>query len=310
MPKRKTTEDFIIQSKLIHGDKYDYSKTVYIKGKLDVIIVCPHHGEFKQRAINHTSGFGCIQCGFTNTGLKLKLAHEEFISKSIVIHNNKYDYSKTIYTGMKDKVYIVCSDHGIFQQEPHNHLNGQGCPKCRYLKISDAITFDVSDFISKSEKCHNGVYDYSQVSYIDRKTKVDIVCRIHGIFTQKPHKHLQGQGCPKCNSSKGERKIMDWLNVNNIEHIKEKRFPNCKHKYTLPFDFYIPSLNMCIEYDGEQHFVPMRFNGEDGEMEHKLSIVQLRDSIKTQYCIDNGINLLRIPYTKFKNINEILKSSI
>ena len=237
----------------------------------------------------------------------------DFISKAKSIHGDRFDYSNVNYVKNTIPILIRCIKHDhTYTQTPMKHTqkgsNG-GCKYCLKDIISQAQSKTEAQFILECQIL-NPDYDYSQVEYKGDSVKVKIICPIHGIFEQTPSNHLRGQRCSICKSSKGELKILNWLDVNNIDYIKEKRFPNCKHKYTLPFDFYIQSLNLCIEYDGEQHFVPMRIKGKSNEMKHNLSVVQLRDSIKTQYCIDNEITLLRIPYTDFDNIEKILEENI
>lgn len=100
------------------------------------------------------------------------------------------------------------------------------------------------------------------------------------------------------------------MKENNIEFIKEYKFEDCKHKYNLRFDFYLPEYNMCIEYDGIQHFIPFSFGSDQTKINklNNLEIIQRRDQIKTQYCLDNNIKLLRIPYWKINNIEKILSN--
>ena len=117
-----------------------------------------------------------------------------------------------------------------------------------------------------------------------------------------PNALKQNKGCPVCNESKGEKAIRAYLEDNNIEFIQEYRFDGCKYRLRLPFDFYIPSLNLCIEYDGEQHYKAFNYFGG----EEKFKLTQKRDKIKNNYCEDNGINLLRIPYLELDSIEDIL----
>lgn len=117
-----------------------------------------------------------------------------------------------------------------------------------------------------------------------------------------PDNLKKGQYCPICKESKGEKIIRLYLEKNNIEFTQEHRFDDCRHKRSLPFDFYIPSKNLCIEFDGEQHYRANNYFGG----EEKLKVTQKRDEIKNEYCRDNGINLLRIPYRELDNIEKIL----
>ncbi|WP_075810135.1 hypothetical protein [Clostridium perfringens] len=117
-----------------------------------------------------------------------------------------------------------------------------------------------------------------------------------------PRNLKQSQSCPICSESKGERTIRSYLEKNNINFEQEYRFEYCKHKRGLPFDFYISNYNLCIEYDGEQHYKPKDFFGG----EESFKITQKIDKIKNKFCINNNINLLRIPYHELGNIEEIL----
>ena len=135
----KTTKDFIIEAKKIHGDKYDYSLVDYINATTKIIIICPKHGEFKQQPYSHLSKIGCPKCGGTG-----KFTTEEFIQKNKAIHGEKYDYSKTNYVSNNIKVIIICPEHGEFEQTPHQHISGEGCPKCSgfgftYLPVNEAM---------------------------------------------------------------------------------------------------------------------------------------------------------------------------
>ena len=111
--------------------------------------------------------------------------------------------------------------------------------------------------------------------------------------------------CPKCSNSKsvGEEAVENYLIKNNISYIFQYRFPDCKDKRTLPFDFYLIDLNTCIEFDGQHHFEPIY--GEE-----RFKTTKLHDNIKNQYCQDNNITLIRIPYWDGHNIDKILDKKI
>ena len=181
-----TTEDFIRRAKEVHGDKYDYSKAVYVNSKTKVTIICPEHGEWKQQPNNHWMGKGCSKCVGRNRTTK------EVIEEAKKVHGDKYDYSKTIYVGTDYKIIIICPVHGEFKQSPHSHLNGSGCPKCIGRNKS------TEDFIKASRAIHGDKYDYSKTKYHRSKTRLTITCRIHGDFKQIAVDHRIGRGCPKC----------------------------------------------------------------------------------------------------------------
>lgn len=133
---RDTTESFIEKAKKIHGDKYDYSNVEYINSHTRVNIICPKHGEFSQIPNNHLNGNGCKICRSEKMKHILSFDKEQFVTKSNVIHNNKYDYTKVNYVNVKTLIDIICPIHGVFQQNPENHLQGSGCQKCCNVKSS------------------------------------------------------------------------------------------------------------------------------------------------------------------------------
>jgi hypothetical protein len=286
---KPTNEEFIIKAKSIHGDRYDYSTSFYINNKTKIEITCSMHGIFKQTPDCHINKKqGCPVCG-----TKQNATNEEFITKTNLIHGNKYDYSLVEYINSKTKVKIICPMHGVFEQTPNNHIFGYGCVRCNGPIITD--------FIQKAKSIHNNKYDYSLVEYVNSNVKINILCPKHGVFSQKLNDHLYGNGCPICRESIGEKKIRTYLLDNKINFLPQHRFKDCKYKNTLPFDFYLPEHNICIEYNGVQHYEYRKFFHRT---KNALSIQQLKDNIKKQYCDINGISLLIIKYDE--NINNKL----
>jgi Zn finger protein HypA/HybF involved in hydrogenase expression len=215
-----------------------------------------------------------------------QLTQEEFIDQCRKKHGDEYDYSLVEYTNTTNKIKIICKTHGIFEQVADHHKRGRKCPNCGgFVKNTDT-------FISDSIKVHGLKYNYSLVNYINNRIPVIIICEKHGEFEQIPKHHLTGSGCPICNKSKGEVVIINLLKELNIKYKRQKTFDGCKDKKELQFDFYLYKYNMCVEYDGIQHFkVIERFGGVEG-FERRLFL----DNIKTQYCLDNNIALIRIRY--------------
>lgn len=132
------------------------------------------------------------------------MEREEFIEKAVSVHGDEYDYSKVEYKNSKTKVCIVCPEHGEFFQTPAKHLSGQGCPKCRYGKVSRSLKRDLRQVIEKCREVHGDEYDYSLIKeYNNDREKLPIVCRKHGVFRQTMANHINGrQGCPKCGLEK------------------------------------------------------------------------------------------------------------
>jgi hypothetical protein len=175
MPKKHDTSFYINKFKEIHNDKYDYSKSEITTYHKEILIICPEHGEFYQRASVHLKGHGCPKCSLKSRSKKRTLNTNDFIEKSNIIHNNKYDYSKTIYKKAVEKVIITCNEHGDFLQSPNSHLGGHGCPECSNVKKPST-----DEFVEKAIKIHGNKYDYSKVDYINARTKVKIICSKHG----------------------------------------------------------------------------------------------------------------------------------
>lgn len=291
--KRLTSEEFIEKSNQIHNNKYDYSLVDYINNKIKVNIICKEHGIFEQKPYSHLQGKGCPYC---KGGVQLTT--DRFIEISNKIHKGKYDYSLSNYTKANSKVSIICKKHGIFEQRSMEHMNGIGCSKC-----SNKHKYTTEEIIKKFKIIHGDKYDYSLVNYVNNDTKVKIICKKHGEFDQSTYNHMYlKHGCPQCSESKGEKEIRNILENNNIKFVYQKRFKDCRYIKPLPFDFYIPDENICIEFDGKQHYESSSFFQKYETLSKRNEL----DNIKTIYCKDNNIKLIRISYKEIKNINNIL----
>lgn len=283
---------FIEKSNLIHKNKYNYDFVNYKNNTTKVIIICPIHGKFLQRPLNHITGQGCRECGNLLISNKLSSTTEEFIEKSKKIHKDKYDYSLVNYINNKINVKIICPKHGEFEQTPDSHLFGKGCIECKNNKLSIIFKLNIDEFIKRANNIHDFKYDYSKIEYYSNKIPIKIICPTHGEFLQRPDNHLQGYGCKTCSSSKGELLIAKYLSDNNIKFEQQKSFDDCKNILPLKFDFYLPELNILIEFQGKQHFEPQpHFGGNK-----TFGDLQKRDKIKKQWCIDNKVNLIEINY--------------
>lgn len=289
--KKLTTAEFIQRAKEVHGDKYDYSLVEYVNNETKVKIICPIHGVFEQKPHDHLQKCGCQKC---NNHLSLTI--EKFTQKANKIHNFKYNYNLVDYKNNKTKVKIICPIHGVFEQYPTHHLQGAGCKKC-----SNVYKPNTEEFIQKAKEIHRDKYDYSLVDYKNAHTKVKIICPIHGKFDQAPAEHIRGNGCPKCNSSHGENRIRNFLKDNQVFFEEQKRFDDLGK---LSYDFYIPSKNFLIEFNGRQHYEEWCFK------HHNLKKQRHNDWLKRKYARDNNIKLLTIPYWELENIESILETTI
>lgn len=294
-------ENFIQKATIIHNNKYGYSLVLYKNVHTKVSIECPSHGIFEQTPKNHINSSGCPKCAYEFKAKKQSKSNEQFIKELYHVHGDKYEYSNVNYINNKTNIQIHCKEHNfIFEIRPSHILRGHGCSKC-----SKNYKITTSEFVEKCNKIHNYKYDYSNVSYINNSTKVEIICPNHGNFIQQPLHHLNGVECPKCKTSKGENKVRMYLLSKNIKFEEQKTFNNLlSNKGTkLKFDFYLNEENICIEYDGVQHFSSLSiFGGEEEYIKRKY-----HDNLKDEYCKNNNIRLLRISYTDYNNIESILK---
>ena len=195
---KNNKELFINKSFNVHNNKYDYSKVEYKKSSEKVIIICKIHGDFKQTPSNHLTGYGCKKCSIEYIASLKKSNTNDFKNRSIIIHEDKYDYSKVKYKKSSEKVIIICKKHGDFEQTPNGHLNGAGCKKCSVEYIAELQQSNTNEFTNKATKIYEDKYDYSKVEYKGCHIKVIIICKIHGEFEQIPSNHLKGHGCYKC----------------------------------------------------------------------------------------------------------------
>ena len=300
----EAAKNFEQRAKEIHGNKYDYSQINYINNSTAMKIICPIHGVFEQTPQHHLRGHGCKK----NKKSGIKLTKEEFIKRAKEIHGNKYNYSKTEYINSHKKIKIVCPKHGIFEQTPNSHLKGKGCKKCGREIFANSIKKSTDIFKQEAKEIHNNKYDYSLITdYKNVDSKVKIICPFHGIFEQRVSNHLRGIGCPYCIKNYGEEKIKKWLDFNNFSYFRSHKFDDLKDKGQLSYDFYIPSKNLLIEYNGEQHY---KFINYFYKTLHDFHKQKHHDWLKRKYAKDHNIKLLTIPYWDYKIINEILEEDV
>lgn len=285
----KTTEQFIKEAKEVWGDKYDYSLTKY-EGATKTLKVIFDGIIFDQIASSHLRGMAP----------ELNMNRDWFIKRAKDKWGDKYDYSLVEYKECKKKVKILYKKTGeIFEQTPHLHL--YRAPE----NIRLAVRKTTEQFIKEANLTHDFKFSYDKTNYIKNQIKVIITCPIHGDFEQRPLSHLQGNGCPNCSESKGEKIIAKYLDKNNISYYRQHKFNDCKNIFQLPFDFFIPKYRTCIEFDGKQHYEPANFFGGIEAFER----LKTNDKIKDDYCEDNFINLIRIRYDQMERIDNILSES-
>jgi len=168
-----TTLEYIAEVTKIHGDKYDYSKTIYVNAHSKIKVICPIHGDFVQNPQCHRSGQGCPECSVFNR----KVDTDIFIEDSRKIHGNKYDYSKVEYTKNKNKVTIICPKHGDFEQQALSHKRGFGCPRCAITQTSKPAILWLSYCGLTNEIQYKVEKDDEEYLIPDTRYKADGYCK-------------------------------------------------------------------------------------------------------------------------------------
>ena len=297
--RKLTNEEFIKKAKEVHGDKYDYSDTVYINTRENINIICPIHGKISISPKSHLTGSGCPKCGNKLKSQQKKLTQDIFIDRCNEVHNHKYDYSKTIYTNKRNKVTIICPIHGEFEQFAANHMRGQGCPECGKQYASTWRKNDFNHFVDESKKRFGDVYEFPNIEneYENSHSKVTIKCKKCGnLFVKGAGDHITSNsgGCLKCNVgiSKHETEIGSFVKsvIGDIPiYLNDRTLLKGKE-----IDVLIPKLKIGIEYNG------LYWHNSDrkGESSHLD---------KLEMCKKEGYKLIQIfedEYTKNRNIVE------
>lgn len=211
----KTTEQFIKEAKEVHGDKYEYSKTNYLKNSEKVCITCPKHGDFWQTPKSHLNGNGCKKCGFEFIGDMTRKSGDDFMKEVTKKWGDILDFSEVEYKNSTTPICVIChkkdkngEEHGRFYPRPNNLLNGHGCPKCGKEHSSKVRSKSID--IAKNEiiKIHGDKYEFVDFyNYENNESKITLKCPIHGNFDTTTHRLLNGQGCPICGNIKAGEKI-------------------------------------------------------------------------------------------------------
>jgi very-short-patch-repair endonuclease/ribosome-associated toxin RatA of RatAB toxin-antitoxin module len=279
-------DDWVKNCNIKYDNYYDYTKVSFNKLSDVVTIICQKHGEFNKKATLHLHKSGCVYCCKN----KSNIIHISDVKEKL--HRNKYfnfvDFD--VYKNNTQKIEVYCkkANHKSLVDARHLFNNNVNCSYC-----SNVRSHTTAEWIEKAIDRHQSKYDYSEAEYSGSKNKIKIICPTHGPFYQVPILHINGAGCRSCNRSIGESIISDILNMMSVKFESQKSFDGLKYKNKLYFDFYIPSHNLCIEFDGVQHHKAFDFFGGS----EKLKDTQLKDEIKNQFCLNNNFNLLRISYS-------------
>ena len=300
--RRLTTEQFVERAKSAHGNKYDYSKTVYVSALHPVTIICLEHGEFSQGPFHHMGGQGCSACGTALTAEKLGRGNQEdFLRKAKAIHGEFYDYSQVNYHLSKDKVIITCPIHGPFSQEAGKHVAGQGCPQCSAQRTGDFQRKSWDTFLAEAVAVHGGRYEYPVPVYVGANDPITAVCPSHGEFYPTASNHIRGSGCPRCSSniSKGQLEVGNFLSEIGVTYVPEFRLKSGKK-----LDFYCPERKVGIEYNG------LYFHSSKSRLtlDKIAGVPDYYHASKSREASEEGILVVHIWEDEWRNRQQVVKS--
>lgn len=219
------TTDVIERLTQIHDGLYTYDITTSEVHRADKIaVVCNTHGVFNPTLHDHLyHTTKCPRC-------TVESRRTDFITAASETHGSRYDYSLVQYVNLNTPVDIVCRVHGVFTQVAGVHISSKvGCPQCRVAQR----THTSAHFITKAQNVHDNTYDYAAVNYVNTHTKVDILCREHGTFSQTPDNHLRGAGCPRCagDTLRGKYIAGHYKSPNKVGQLYVARFTNDEESF-------------------------------------------------------------------------------
>lgn len=265
----------------------------YIGNKKSIMHMCTTHNvKWMTTPGSILQGCGCAKCRSEKLRDGRFIPFEGYENRLMTANSNIICIGE--YDGISKPALHKCRICGYeWRTTPASVLSGTGCPKCngRYIRTKE-------EFLKELEEANPDVELVGEFSYM--KSPTLFRCKIDGTeWTAPPLNVVSGASvCPQCKETLGEKKVRIWLEKHNIPYEQQKALPGCRHIHALRFDFYLPELNAVVEYDGAQHYKPIEFFG--GEEVFKSTIE--RDKVKNDYCINNNIRMLRIPYSEDINI--------
>lgn len=279
-------------------------RLTYNTPKLFTLMKCSNlnHKPYWVEWSSFLQGHRCKKC-YDETPSILRKSDEEFRNQIQELTNGEYEVLSKYITSQQNIIIKHLKCNCEYPVLPSSFLQGHRCPNCfrNYVLTNDEFLNRISNLTGKE-------YTFLE-PYINLNTKIMVRHNICGHeYPVRPNNFLFGnRRCPKCNESKGERFISDWLKQYNIIFIPQYIIKECRNKRPLPFDFALFDRNnkliILIEYDGEYHYLPI-------VSKEQLKIQQYNDYLKDKYCQENNIKLLRIPYWDFSHLDEILQKEV
>lgn len=283
---RVPASEYLERFKLVHEERYDYSSCDFKRAVDKVDIICNTHGIFSQSPDSHLNGAGCPECGYEKTLESNRITKDEFVRDANIAHDGKYDYELVVFDSIRDKITIMCPEHGEFIQTVDAHRNGScGCPACAIERTSDVLRLTHSEFLERASAKHGDYYSYDQVSYVNSSTHVDIQCPVHGIFQQRPLNHFR-YGCQKCANTTGRSEV----EVDLYEYVNQFD-PDCissDRDLISPYevDIYSKQYKFGVEYNG------LYWHSSNDTSQDK--VISSKHLMKTERCVENGVQLFHV----------------
>lgn len=268
----------------------------YINNYTPILHRCKLDGyQWSIRPYSVLGGQGCPMCAGN-----AKRTHEQYIKDLANIALDIEPVEEYINTDTPILHKCRVCEH-IWPIKPNHTLNGHGCPMCKFKINADSKRKSQTQYIQELFYVNPNIEVIGE--YVNYITPLLHRCKkCSNEWEAKPIHTMRGHGCTVCNESHGERGVSQWLTNNNVEYIPQHRFDDCRDKQPLPFDFYLPKLNIAIEYQGHQHYESIDFFGGQVYLEY----VQSHDKIKSDYCAKNNIQLICVPY--WEDINQYLNN--
>lgn len=249
--KSLSQNQFLEKCKLIHDNKYDYSETFFKSTRENIIVICPLHGIFEQRASAHLSGQGCKKC--KNTAIKKRFLHtkDQFLESINDWQKNNLDFSEFQYITDKTKGKVKCKIHDkYFYITPSNvKKSKRGCPLCARSLHKELVKNSKSEFVKLSLEKHGDIFDYSEIpDNFHSHDYIKIKCKeCNSIFERIAYSHCNiGHSCPKCSASKTHKILEKFLEEQKIFYIRnDRKILNGKE-----IDIFIPDKKIGIECNG------------------------------------------------------------
>lgn len=300
------THEFVTKcSQFLFGDKYSIPYFEPKKATDEINIECDIHGTFSRVIKIFLRGYGCSHC---NNHPPLTL--DKIKERCVKIYGDKYNAEELKYNPTLKEITYKCPIHGWHTSNVQNFLNGHSCPECGYKTAGLKGRNSWDEVVTRIKAIHGDSISIPSIEYEGQHTPMLAICSKHKEFSTTPKKLLAGYGCPTCCMSHGEKTIRNWLIAHNVEYIPQYIIvPSQSVLFGIKkfkVDFYLPDFNTIIEFHGSQHYE----RAECWQTEEDFQNQQDRDKRLREYCKQQKIKLIEIPYTKLKEIDKILDKRI